>query len=143
MATRLRPHLQDSTASVRIAADEALVRHADDAAALDLLAAEINSRNERAATRAARALELLGEKARPKLAAMQDALNRRTSGFFGKPGPEPAPYALEFSLLMALISQQSLPCCGGALRCKPVRDFSRPAQVEPLHGPESAPSEQQ
>jgi len=98
----LRPLLKDSAASVRIVAAETLVRQDADPAALDLLAAELDSRNEWAATRAARALELLGEKARPKLDIMRDALQRRTSGFFGKEGPDPANYGLEFSLTMAL-----------------------------------------
>lgn len=66
------------------------------------LLTELDSRNEYAATRAARSLELLGEKARPKLAAMRSALQRRTSGFFGKEGPDPVNYGLEFSLTMAL-----------------------------------------
>jgi hypothetical protein len=78
------------------------VRFESDPAALDLLAAELDSRNEFAATRAARALELLGEKARPKLDLMRDALKRRTSGFFGQAGPDPVNYGLEFSLTMAL-----------------------------------------
>lgn len=79
-----------------------LVRRDANPTALDLLATELNSRNEWAATRAARALELLGEKARPKLDIMRDALKRRTSGFFGKEGPDPVNYGLEFSLTMAL-----------------------------------------
>jgi hypothetical protein len=82
----LRPLLKDSAASVRIIAAESLVRHDANPAALDLLATELDSRNEWAATRAARSLELLGEKARPKLDIMRDALKRRTSGFFGKEG---------------------------------------------------------
>jgi hypothetical protein len=98
----LRPLLKDSAASVRIVAAESLVRHDANPAALDLLATELDSRNEWAATRAARALELLGEKARPKLDIMRDALKRRTSGFFGKEGPDPVNYGLEFSLTMAL-----------------------------------------
>ena len=98
----LRPLLKDSAASVRIIAAESLVRHDANPAALDLLATELDSRNEWAATRAARALELLGEKARPKLDIMRDALKRRTSGFFGKEGPDPVNYGLEFSLTMAL-----------------------------------------
>ena len=100
--TPLRPLLKDSAASVRIVAAEALVRHTADPAGIDLLATELDSRNEWAATRAARALELLGEKARPKLDIMRDALKRRTSGFFGKEGPDPVNYGLEFSLTMAL-----------------------------------------
>jgi len=98
----LRPLLKDCAASVRIVAAEALIRQSADPVALDLLATELDSRNEWAATRAARALELLGEKARPKLEIMRDALKRRTSGFFGKEGPDPANYGLEFSLTMAL-----------------------------------------
>jgi uncharacterized sulfatase len=98
----LRPLLKDSAASVRIVAAETLVRFESDPAALDRLAAELDSRNEFAATRAARALELLGEKARPKLDLMRDALKRRTSGFFGQAGPDPVNYGLEFSLTMAL-----------------------------------------
>jgi uncharacterized sulfatase len=98
----LRPLLKDSAAAVRIVAAETLVRFESDPAALDLLAAELGSRNEFAATRAARALELLGEKARPKLDLMRDALKRRTSGFFGQAGPDPVNYGLEFSLTMAL-----------------------------------------
>jgi len=98
----LRPLLKDSAASVRIVAAESLVRHNANPAALDLLATELDSRNEWAATRAARSLELLGEKARPKLDIMRDALKHRTSGFFGKEGPDPVNYGLEFSLTMAL-----------------------------------------
>jgi uncharacterized sulfatase len=97
-----RALLKDSAASVRIIAAETLARLTGDPAALDLLVAELDSRNEYAATRAARSLELLGEKARPKLAAMRSALQRRTSGFFGKEGPDPVNYGLEFSLTMAL-----------------------------------------
>jgi HEAT repeat protein len=97
-----RPLLKDSAASVRIVAAETLARLTGDPAALDLLVTELDSRNEYAATRAARSLELLGEKARPKLAAMRSALQRRTSGFFGKEGPDPVNYGLEFSLTMAL-----------------------------------------
>ncbi|MFM7607162.1 MAG: sulfatase-like hydrolase/transferase [Prosthecobacter sp.] len=98
----LRPLLKDSAASVRIVAAEVLLRSESNAEALDLLAAELDSRNEWAATRAARALELLGEEARPKLDMMRDVLKRRTSGFFGKQGPDPVNYGLEFSLTMAL-----------------------------------------
>ena len=98
----LRPFLKDSSASVRVAAAEALVRRHSDPAALDLLTTELDSRNEWAACRAARALELLGEQARPKLAVMREVLDRRSVGFFRKKGSDPVNYGLEFSLTTAL-----------------------------------------
>jgi len=102
---KLRAALNDQAASVRIAAAQTLAHHDEPAFAsqsLDLLAAELDSRNEWAACRAARALELLGERARPKFDAMTDALRRRSSGFFGKKGADPANYGLEFSLRTAV-----------------------------------------
>ncbi|MBL9155188.1 MAG: sulfatase-like hydrolase/transferase [Verrucomicrobiales bacterium] len=97
--------LDDSAASVRIAAAETLVRRGETAStgrALDLLTRELDSRNEYAASRAARSLELLGESARPALEAMRDTLKRRSSGFFLEKGPDATHYALEFSLMMAV-----------------------------------------
>ena len=72
--------LDDSSASVRIEVAPFVVTHgkAPDAdRALDLLARELDSPNEWAACRAARALELLGERARPKMDAMRAALDAR------------------------------------------------------------------
>ena len=101
--TPLRPLLADPSPSVRIVAAEALVRQADEPAGLDLLVNELDSRNEWAATRAARSLELLGEKARPKLAAMRDAFRRRSAGFLvGEKGPDAVNYGFEFSLAAAI-----------------------------------------
>jgi len=103
--TRREPLAVVRAASVRIAAAQTLAHHDEPAFAtqsLDLLAAELDSRNEWAACRAARALELLGERARPKFDAMTDALRRRSSGFFGKKGADPTNYGLEFSLRTAV-----------------------------------------
>ena len=102
---KLRAALSDEATSVRIVAAETMVRHDEPetvAKALDLLADELDSRNEWAACRAARALELLGERARPKLTVMRDALRRRSFGFFGEKGPHPVNYGLEFSLVSAV-----------------------------------------
>lgn len=102
----LAPLLKDDAASVRIEAAHLIARLDDGdrlAAALDTLATELDSPNEWAAAQAARALELLGEKARPKIEPMRTALRERTTGFFLQPkGPRPASYGLEFSLLTAL-----------------------------------------
>ena len=68
--------LADASASVRIEAAGLLVAQADDAAALALLAREVAGADEHAGLHAARTLQLLGEKARPALDAMQDALSR-------------------------------------------------------------------
>lgn len=107
--TPLRPLLKDSAASVRIAAAEAMVRRDADPAALDLLTQELGSRNEWAACRAARALELIGDQARPKLDAMRAALVSRSSGFFRKKGSDPVNYGLEFSLTSALRQLEANP----------------------------------
>ncbi|QDT39276.1 sulfatase-like hydrolase/transferase [Stratiformator vulcanicus] len=95
--------LDDEAASVRIEAASLLCTDAEHDDALDLLAKELNSENGWAACHAARTLERLGEKARPKLPEMKAALKNRTSGFFVQPkGPRAAPYPLEFSLISAI-----------------------------------------
>jgi len=98
--------LDDAAPSVRIIAAEALAQ-LDDAErsplALQRLVNELNHRNPWVACRAARALELLGERARPHLATMQQAMERRSAGFVdGKPGPDKVNYGLEFSLRTAV-----------------------------------------
>ncbi len=100
----LRSLLADPAASVRIEAAHLLAKLGDsETASLDLLAYELDSENDWTAARAARALELLGEKARPKLSRIDEVLKERTSGFFLKPTrSRPANYGLEFSLLSAL-----------------------------------------
>jgi hypothetical protein len=102
---KLRQAENDSAASVRIVAAETVARYgdpADSAEALALLVRELTGRDEWAACRAARALELLGERARPYKVAMREVLLRRNSGFFGAVGPDPAHYSLEFALRAAL-----------------------------------------
>ena len=59
---------------MRIEAAWALVDLDNGGEALGLLAKELESADAKAATRAARALEMLGEKARPVLATMQRVL---------------------------------------------------------------------
>lgn len=101
----LRRLLDDPAASVRVEAAHLLAHLSDRdiGPALDLLSRELDSDNEWAAARAGRALELLGEKARPKLAEMRRVLRERSDGFFLKPkGPRPVNYGLEFSLFTAL-----------------------------------------
>jgi uncharacterized sulfatase len=104
--SEMKPLLGDPAASVRIEAAH-LIASLDDgdscARALDVLVTELDSANTFAAAESARALELLGDKARPKLAEMRRALRERADGFEHKPkGPRPAHYGLEFSLLTAL-----------------------------------------
>lgn len=102
----LIPLLRDPSASVRIEIAQLIARLEDGnapAESHDVLAKELDSENEWGAARAARALELLGDKARPKIEVMRKTLRERTSGFFLQPkGPRPANYGLEFSLLTAL-----------------------------------------
>lgn len=102
VASRMR----DESPTVRIEAAGLVAQWGSVAqveAALDLLVKELDSTNEWTATRAARTLELLGEKARPHIADLRRVLHERSSGFAHKPkGPRPAPPALEFSLLSAL-----------------------------------------
>jgi arylsulfatase A-like enzyme len=64
----------DSSPAVRVEAAWALVDLGGNKKALTLLATELEGSNQRAAVRAARALQMLGEKARPVLPAMQRAL---------------------------------------------------------------------
>jgi N-sulfoglucosamine sulfohydrolase len=88
--------LDDPSASVRIEVAPFVVTHgkpADANRALDLLARELESPNEWAACRAARALELLGERAQPKIDAMRAALEARKTDLN---------YGFEFSLTSAL-----------------------------------------
>jgi N-sulfoglucosamine sulfohydrolase len=65
--------LKDTAPAVRIEAAWAFVDMGFGAKALPVLAAALEGRDRRAAVRAARALEMLGEKARPMLPAMQRA----------------------------------------------------------------------
>ncbi len=98
-----RALLQDPAASVRIEAAFQTAKRTESPAALDALATELDSDNQWAACRAARALELLGERAGSKVAKMRLALNERTYGFFHQPqGSRPVHLGLEFSLLTAL-----------------------------------------
>ena len=88
--------LDDPSASVRIEVAPFVVTHgkAPDAdRALDLLARELDSPNEWAACRAAHALELLGERSRPKMDAMRAALDARKKNLN---------YGFEFALTSAL-----------------------------------------
>ena len=69
----LRKALADPAAPVRIEAAGVLVDLSGDKPALDLLAKTIGDSDPHAALHAARTLQLLGEKARPALAAMRQA----------------------------------------------------------------------
>jgi N-sulfoglucosamine sulfohydrolase len=66
--------MDDSSPAVRVEAAWACVDAISSKPALALLARELEGTNDRAAVRAARALQMLGEKARPVLPAMQQAL---------------------------------------------------------------------
>ncbi len=97
--------LDDEAASVRIAGAGALARFGDSAIverAMECLVAELESPNPWAACRAARAIELAGEPARPHLAAVEKVLRHRSAGFFGNKGQDPVNYGLEFSLRATL-----------------------------------------
>jgi arylsulfatase A-like enzyme len=72
----LRKALVDPSLPVRVEAAGILVRQLDDREALDLLAGIIRSRDEHAVLHAARTLQLLGEKARPALPAMREAIGQ-------------------------------------------------------------------
>ena len=76
--------LGDSSPTVRVEAAWALVDLAKADKALPLLVTELEGADKRAAVRAARALQMLGEKARPVLPAMQRAL-KATQGARGDP----------------------------------------------------------
>lgn len=70
----LQRALADASPSVRVEAAGALAAHFDDRAALDSLAAALTDADENVQLHAARTLQLLGEKARPALPALQAAL---------------------------------------------------------------------
>ena len=70
----IRKALGDSSMPVRVEAAGILVRQLETREALDLLAGILRSRDELAALHAARTLQLLGEKARPVLPAMREAI---------------------------------------------------------------------
>ncbi len=72
-ADRLAVALKDSAPAVRIEAAWALADMGSGAEALPVLVAALEGRDLHAAVRAARALEMLGEKARPVLPAMKKA----------------------------------------------------------------------
>lgn len=98
--------MRDESPSVRIEAAGLVARKgklAQVESALEVLVKDLDSTNDWTAARAARLLELLGEKARPRVADLRRVLRERSSGFAYKPkGSRPAPPALEFSLLSAL-----------------------------------------
>ena len=99
----LTPLLNDKHAAVRIEAAALVASLSDSPAAIARLAAELESPNQWAACHAARALELLGEKARPATGAMRAALENRSAGYGGKPkGTNPINYALQFAVETAL-----------------------------------------
>ena len=66
--------LDDRSASVRIEAAGVLVSLGDTGRPLELLVAELKGADANAALHAARTLELLGERARPAVPAMREAL---------------------------------------------------------------------
>ena len=70
----LEPAMDDSSPAVRIEAAWGMVDMGMGGKGLALLARELEGADSRAAVRAARALQMLGEKARPALPAMQRAL---------------------------------------------------------------------
>lgn len=72
----LRKALGDASMPVRVEAAGVLVGQFDDREALDLLTGIIRSRDEHAVLHAARTLQLLGEKARPALPAMREAITQ-------------------------------------------------------------------
>lgn len=94
--------LNDESVSVRIEAAELLATLTDSPEALDLLATELESPNEWAACRAARALELLGDRASSQAESMQAAFNARVPKDPRKAKTEGINYGFEFSLRTAL-----------------------------------------
>ena len=78
--TALRKALADASASVRIESAAALCGLGQAEGALDLLAKELRSGARGAALHAARALQLLGQAARPALPAMKAALQAARTG---------------------------------------------------------------
>jgi hypothetical protein len=72
----LRKALEDPSLPVQVEAAGTLVRQLETREALDLLAGIIRSRDEHAVLHAARTLQLLGEKARPALPAMREAIGQ-------------------------------------------------------------------
>lgn len=77
----LRKALADESSPVSIEAAGILVAQHHNRAALDHLAAVLSTNDENAVVHAARALQLLGEKARPALPAMQAALPKTKNMF--------------------------------------------------------------
>jgi len=99
----LRKTLKDISAVVRIEAAAALVSLNETEAGLHLLEAELNSSRGDVAVHAARALELLGEAARPVMPAMLkilEGLDKKKSGEYA--------LFLRFSLEAALENLQSV-----------------------------------
>jgi len=76
----LTASLSDASPAVRVEAAWALAELGRAEKPLDLLVKELDGANRRAALRAARALQMLGEKARPALAAMERALAAARKG---------------------------------------------------------------
>ncbi len=95
----LKMAMEDSARSVRIEAAWAVADLEDSAEAMSLLVSELDSANEWAACRAARALAMLGEKTRPYLAALRGALARARA----------VNYGFEFSLRTAIGNLSSEP----------------------------------
>jgi arylsulfatase A-like enzyme len=75
-AEALRKALQDPSLPVRIEAAGILAAQYEDREALQLLAGVIRGTDEHAVLHAARTLQLLGEKARPVLPAMREAMGQ-------------------------------------------------------------------
>ncbi len=100
---KLTALIGDEAASVRIAA-AALVADLDDSPeALDCLASELRGSNQWAACRAARQLELLGERARPKMDDMLTAFRERVVLAADQKKPmDIHDYGFRFSLITAL-----------------------------------------
>lgn len=101
-AGQLRSRLSHAAASARIEAAFHLANRTDSPKAFDLHVTELDNPNQWAACRVARSLQLLGERARGKIAEMQSALNDRSARYADKPkGPRSVHTGVEFSLLTA------------------------------------------
>ncbi|MCX5673718.1 MAG: sulfatase-like hydrolase/transferase [Planctomycetota bacterium] len=72
----LRQALQDASVPVQVEAAGILAAHLEDRDSLERLAGMIRGRDEHAALHAARTLQLMGEKARPVLPAMREAMTQ-------------------------------------------------------------------
>jgi len=77
----LQKALAEESSSVRIEVAGILAQHFDDRAALDRLTTELSGDDEKAQVHAARTLQMLGEKARPALPALQSTLPKLKNMF--------------------------------------------------------------